>query len=548
MKNWKVLHKMSKKTIHFLFLLLSICGVIFSQEALKSHEEEYYDFLALRGLAERPYLNYRTLSDSVWAVSDEAHPWQDQNLGKKRRLFGDVFMRIYGPELFMSANTAAPYGQNDGALWQGKGFNAAFTGGLRLEGYGLELTFKPQLAFSQNLDFEIMKSNYDSEYGYFWGYGHNTGIDAPQRFGDKPFFTWDWGDSEVRYSWKTLTIGFGTQAVWLGPARLNSILHSNNAPSYPKFDMGIRKQPVTIPWINWYLGDVEFRIWTGYLSESDYFDTDPENDHTMFHGLSFAYAPSFLPGLTLSANRVCLVAWEWENLKYIFPSQDNTKEDQKASFGFSYIFPQVGFEVYGELGVDDFVPGGFSGYLRYPLHTLVYMLGLKKTVGISPAKNIYGEFIVELGSMEMSQDFQFQWPYSFYFHHNAKKGYTNKGQIIGAGSGGGGNSQYLELRIYYPNGSSSLFLHRNNPDNNFIYSKAIPAAADSDLEIRYFTSWRSNVILGINTSYFLTDSLIIGGGAAYNLIINPQYFDKENRPQDDYIHNFSFQLAIKYQF
>ncbi|MDR2535421.1 MAG: capsule assembly Wzi family protein, partial [Treponema sp.] len=333
---------MKKRIFTAALLFFILLALLPAQEALKSVEEEYYDFLALQGLAERPYLNYRTLSDSVWRLkTDEErgktplHPWEGLNLGTKRRLFGKAAFRIYGPELFMSGNTAAPYGQNDGALWQGRGFNASLTGGIRFEGYGVEATFKPQLSFSQNAAFDIMPSKYDSEYGYFWGYGHNVGVDAPQRFGDEPFFTWDWGDSEIRYTWKTLTIGFGTQAIWLGPAYLNPILHSNNAPTYPKLDIGLRRQRVTIPWLNWYAGDVEARIWVGYLSESDYFDNNSSNDHTMFHGLSFAYAPSFLPGLTLFINRVALVPWAWENLKYIFPSDNNTIEDQKASFGFS---------------------------------------------------------------------------------------------------------------------------------------------------------------------------------------------------------------------
>ncbi|GHU77301.1 hypothetical protein FACS189461_5610 [Spirochaetia bacterium] len=410
-----------KKSINVLVLLLGI-GIISipAQEALKSAEEEYYDFLSLQGLAERPYLNYRTLSDSVWDIAPDAeHPWQGQNLGTKRNLFGDVFMKIYGPGLFNSFNTAAPYGQNDGALWQGRGFNTSLTGGIRIEGYGVELTFKPQLAFSQNTAFDIInQTQYDSEYGYFWGYNHNAGVDAPQRFGGDSFFTYDWGDSEVRYTWKTLTIGFGTQAIWLGPAYLNPILHSNNAPTYPKLDIGLRKQRVVIPWVNWYLGDVEARLWVGYLSESDYFDNDDSNDHNMFHGLSLAYAPSFLPGLTLSANRVCLVPWEWENLKYIWPMDNNTIEDQKASFALSWLFPQVGFEIFGELGIDDFVSGkGIIDYIRHPFHTTVYTVGLKKFVNIVPKKQIYGEILFESNWMEMTQDFQLQWTYSCYFHH-----------------------------------------------------------------------------------------------------------------------------------
>jgi hypothetical protein len=444
-------------------------------------------------------------------------------------------------------------------LWQGKGFNASLTGGARLTGYGVELTFKPQLAFSQNVAFGYIKpegmtgANYAgkaADYGYFWGI-----VDAPQRFGDEPLFTYDWGDSEIRYTWKTLTVGFGTQAIWLGPAQLNPILHSNNAPSYPKLDIGLRRQPVTIPWVNWYIGDVEARIWTGYLSESEYFDNDDSNDHHMFHGLSLAYAPSFLPGLTFFANRVSIVPWSLKNMKYILPSDTNadavgevSSEDQKASFGASWIFPQAGFEVYGELGVDDYVPGKLEGYIRYPFHTMTYTVGLKKGITFSSVHKIYGELIFEWNNMEMSQDFQFQWPYSPYFHGN--QGYTNKGQWLGMGSGWGGNSQYLELKVYYPRGTSSFFIHRNNPDNNYIYSKTIGVATGEELyEKKYFTSWKANFIIGISTKYYISDIFSIDSGFAYNLIINSDYqYSKTDFYKDILSHNFSFQFGIKYNF
>jgi hypothetical protein len=131
--------KICKPSVLFIALFCFV-STLSSQESLKSAEEDYYDLLALQGLSERPTLNYRTLSDSVWSVvEDAAHPWQAQNLRTTRSLFGDVALHIYGPELFTSYNTAAPYGQNDGALWQGKGFNASLTGGARLTGYGVEV-------------------------------------------------------------------------------------------------------------------------------------------------------------------------------------------------------------------------------------------------------------------------------------------------------------------------------------------------------------------------------------------------------------------------
>jgi hypothetical protein len=531
----------SNKIGMFSFMVFfAFTNFINAQEILKSDTEKYYDFLSLYGIVERPYLNYRTLSDSNWEINEDAdHVWKSNNLGIIRPLFGDVLLRIYGPELFSSFNTTAPYGQNDGGLWQGRGYNMAFTTGVRLEGYGVELTLRPQISFSQNMSFDIMPSAYDSEYGYYWAYYSwaNTGIDLPQRFGAEPFFAFDWGDSEVRYSWKNLTVGFGTQPIWLGPAFLNPVLHSNNAPAYPKFDIGLRKQPVTIPWINWYAGDIETRLWVGYLSESPYFDNNDSNNHNMIHGLTFAYSPSFLPGLSLFANRICLVPFKWENLKYILPSDENTSEDQKASFGFSYLLTKVGFEIFGEIGVDDYVPDLLLGYLRHPFHTTVYTLGFKKAIQFSKAKEIYGELAFEFNWMEMTQTFYFRGnlhPYSFYFHHMITQGYTNEGQLLANASSPGGNSQYLSLNIYYPKGSYEIIIARNNPDTNYL----ITHGGHND-------NFWANFILGFNTKRYISSFFNINGGIVYDMIIN-EHFKKAANGKNILRHNFSLQLGLNF--
>jgi hypothetical protein len=533
-----------KYNVFIAVLLFGLSATLSAQESLKSAEDDYYDFLALKGLSERPTLNYRTLSDSVWSVAeDAAHPWQTQNLGITRSLFDGVALRIYSPELFTSYNTEAPYGQNDGALWQGKGFNARLTGGARLTGYGVELTFKPQIAFSQNAAFDYMTpegmigANYAGKadtYGYFWGT-----IDAPQRFGDEPFFIYDWGDSEIRYTWKTLTIGFGTQAIWLGPAYLNPILHSNNAPTYPKLDIGLRRQPVTIPWLNWYIGDVEARLWVGYLSESEYFDNDDSNDHHMFHGLSLAYAPSFLPGLTLFANRVCIVPWDLKNLKYFLPEMyhnadaigEVSAEDQKISLGASWIFPKAGLEIYGEIGMDDYIDGGLLGYIRDPFWTMVYLGGLKKSISIIPEKQIWGEIILEISCFDQSLGSTNHsiTSYSYYRHGNVKQGYTNAGQWLGNAGNPGGNGQYLRFVLYYPKGKSSIAVSRNNPDSDYVYHFPHGTRAN-----------KANLFLDLQTSYFLK-SIQLSGGFTYDLIIG-DFYVRDNTQT----HNFSLQLGAKF--
>ena len=545
-----------------------------AQEALKSTEEEYYDFLSLTGAAERPALNYRTLSDSEWQITDENHIWSENNLGTKRALYESantetnwftagidrsIKLKFYGPEWFNSYNTKAPYGQNDGALWQGKGYNTSLTAGARLEGYGFELTFKPQLSWSQNKEFALFDNSnyYTNKYAYIWGYGNNVGVDAPQRFGDSSFWTFDWGDTEIRYSWHRFTAGFGFQSPWLGPAWLNPMLHSNNAASYPKFDAGLRKTEIHAPHFGWNLGQIEFRIWTGYLTESEYFDNDSSNNHNLIHGLTFGYAPSILPGLTIAFNRTCLVKASKENLKYILPINNNTHvgeqgagEDQKFSFTASYLFPKVGFEIYGEIGTDDYAPGGgFKGYQRYLTHTMTYTVGAKKTMLISEAKKIQGEIIFEWSNTEMSQNYQLSNPYSFGFHYQITQGYTNKGQWLGSGIGYGGNTQHLQYNVYYPKGKASIFIGRNNPDNNYIYSKAINTNTNETAN-KYGHAFKANYYFGGNSTYFITRNFSVYFGATFDLIINPLYNERNSRKEtigNDQLNNWNFQFKIKYQ-
>ena len=597
-----------KKTFALAPFFLALTCSLFSQEALKSAEEEYYDFLSLQGLVERPTLGYRTLSDSEWKfiekespildedgnpILDEngnpvmektlpQHVWQNNTLGKKRTLWQSnskgsnwftkgfdhsIKFKAYGPEWYNSFNTAAPYGQNDVALWQGKGYNTSLTGGARLEGYGFELTVKPQVCFSQNLGFKLMDNSayYTNKYAYIWGYGKDKGVDAPQRFGDSSFWTYDWGDTEARWTWHTFTAGFGTQSIWLGPAWLNPLLHSNNAATYPKFDIGLRKTEIFMPFFGWDLGAIEARLWIGRTTESDYFDNDSSNDHNQITGITFSYAPSFLPGLTLGVNKICMSKWDTNKaIKYLNPLYDvNDDEDQKFSFIADWIFPKVGFEVYGELGVDDYFVGWHTDYrteslIRNPFHTMTFSVGLKKSVTLSKRKNIYGKIIFEWNTTEMSQDFQFEWPYNFGFHHITTQGYTNKGQWLGSGIGYGGNSQILAFDIFYQKGDTLFFIWRNNPDNNYIYSKTLYTSANSDegkaLYQKYYVAYKANFNIGIVTNYFVTKNLKLNGGFVYNLIMNSQYNPSKIKETSFYtvvpdkIHNFQIQLGAKYYF
>ena len=575
-----------KKNFSLVLFFMTFLYQIFPQEALKSTEEEYYDFLSLQGLVERPTLGYRTLSDNQWKFVEKESPvldaegnplldengnpikekvlpnhvWQENNLGSKRVLWqseskgGNWFTRgfdhsikfkAYGPEWYNSFNTAAPYGQNDGALWQGKGYNTSLTGGVRIEGYGFELTFKPQVCFSQNLEFELMDNNSSNKYSYYQG-----GIDFPQRFGDDSFWTFDFGDSEIRWNWHKFTVGFGTQNPWLGTSWLNPMLGSNNAPSYPKIDAGIRRTKIYMPHFGWYIGDIEGRVWLGKLEESKYFDNDSRNDYRLLTAISASFSPSFIPNLTIGLNRIFLTDYAPHNLKYIkrlfTTAEDNGSligdgedEDQKAAFFADWMFPKVGFEVFGEFGFDDFT----SDSLSNPFHTAIYTLGFKQVTPF-PIKNFRGEIIGEWNNFEMSQDFQLQWNYTGYYSHgNIRQGYTQKGQILGAGSGSFGNSQFLGYKVYHPKGSIMIFCHRYCPDNNYIYNMAVyrDASSRTNTGKKFYAQYKTFRSYGIAVTHFFGSNFIFNCELiTYDLI--HRYYDGTD------CFGINFSLRLKYNF
>lgn len=552
-----------KKTLIFIFFTSIFC--LFGQEALKSTEEEYYDFLSLQGLVERPTLGYRTLSDSVWEIPENSeHIWQNNNLGSTKVLwksdnqgnnwftkgfFHGFKYKIFGPDWFNSFNTASPYGQNDGALWQGRGYNTSFTTGAKIEGYGFEVTFKPMVTFSQNLEFEINSDIYKNPYSYsFYSETFTHKIDIVQRYGDNAFFDFSFGDSEIRWNWNTFTIGFGTQSPWLGSAQLNPMLGSNNATPYPKLDIGLRKTPVTIPFIDLYIGDIEGRIWNGMISESNYFDNNSNNNKRMLNAMSASFSPSFIPGFTFGLNRIFMTYWKPENFSYILrlftTSRSNAlassgnDEDQKFSIFIDWKFDKIGFEIYGEFGRDDFS----SDETTNPFHTAIYTVGARQIIPLP--WGLSSQLSLEWNNFEMSQDFQLQWPYMGYYAHGfVSQGYTNNGQILGAGSGAFGNSQYVGYKIYFDKGYLDLFWHRYCPNNNSVYSKTVYTIADtkSDLYKNWYANFETYNCFGFNTLFYICKNISIKVGYTLTKISHRNYTDKT-------VFNHFFNLVFKYYF
>ncbi len=528
-----------------LFLLLSLAAFpffLFSQTLLKSSEESYFDFLSLTGEIERPTLNFRTFSDNKWEKKETEEPFS---------------FFIIGPEWYNSYNTSEPYGQNDGLLWQGKGYNTILSGGVRFEYFGFELTLKPEITFSQNAAFEFItpaykgRSDYEGKAGDYGYYGLAS-IDAPQRFGDKPFFSFGPGESELRYTWNNITLGFGTQSIWVGPAEINPLIHSNNAPNYPKIDLGLRKTKIIIPWKNIDLGNLEIRNWWGYLSESDYFDLDQSNDHNLISAFSLAWEPPFIKGFSLGINRNMLSKWnniDTYSLFHIYWPFIDTKagldeNDQRFSLTLDYMLPSSGFEMYLEWARNDYSPN-LEFVIRYPFHTQAWTGGIKKAV-IFP-NNLKGKFLFEITHLEASADYYnlIGWSTTFYNHHKISQGYTNEGQWLGAGIGTGGNSQFAGLYLYYDKGNSLFFFQRTNPDLD--YTMFVDSKKDSGEGHSAQANIRTTLSLGVTGDYFIIENLKLHYGLIITDDMNYLNVSQQNSASN-HRFNGSIQLGAKYYF
>ena len=222
-------------------------------------------------------------------------------------------------------------------------------------------------------------------------------------------------------------------------------------------------------------------------------------------------------------------------VKIFFDYWENAAEKQKMSFGFDWFYPKAGIELYAEVGIDDFLQGGFiKGLSRYPFDSLVYTCGVKKTVNLPFAPKLKGEIIFEYSDFEEPRNkISGKGKYAFNMHHQISQGLTNRGQYIGSYLGTGGNAQTLKLILYYPKGVSSLKIARSNPDNTFMYWR-----------VANENQWyKADIEVVGSSTYFITSRLSVFGSFGWNWKINPYYDIKKDVEN---IHNFILQTGLKF--
>ncbi|MEO9967193.1 MAG: capsule assembly Wzi family protein [Reichenbachiella sp.] len=523
------------KNFKLLFVLLLMASPSIGQVLNPDdYLEEYYLILRQKNsetlpspisFFPSPIYNLQADSALAWDLWDGA---VRTNYGNEE---GRLNYTILDPQISYTYNPDYPKGYNDGPVWKGKGHNANITGGIYANYGMLHLTFAPVFTYAENRDFYIPPTEFDkSEYSFPFEYR----IDWVVRYGEDAYYNFHLGQSEIRAIHKNFTFALSTANFSVGPARYNPIVVSKNAGGVPRIELGTNKPAKTK------IGEIEYRMVWGAFGESDYFDDDSSNDTRYFTGFTLGYRPNFMKGLNFGINRYMYTKWGSGDLKFAdffaaftknTPSVGvkNDDYDQILSVSVDWRFPSVGFQVYVEYARNDF-PTSFMEFIEQPDRSRARTIGFIKDVDLKNGDLL--QFIFEstvLGANQVQLITPGGNP-NYYVHRHVPNGYSNQGQIIGAGIGTGSQADIFKIHWYRPSGRFGFNFSRIRFDDDYFVERYAGVGLfepyPTDYEVNIGFEWVHRV---------------------GNYMFQPQfsYTDKRNFLYEDDFEKRGVQLALR---
>ncbi|SNS59186.1 Capsule assembly protein Wzi [Ekhidna lutea] len=394
--------------------------------------------------------------------------------------------KFINPLIKATSNSLYPRALNDGPVWIGKGFGFEGHGGFNAARGNFSFTFFPVVFLSQN------ENHFRGDSVPEFRYQFSNRIDWVQRYGNGAFVKVHLGQSELRFNTGKFIASLSTQNYSLGPATFNPIVLSRQAGGFPHLRLGI--EPVKIQIKNKNLGKIETNLIFGLLDESEYFDNIPENDKRYINILAIAFSPDFLQGLKVGFNKSLYKQTRFfektDLLSTLFILDDgvvdgdtlspNDAFDQLVSLTVDWKFKEIGLRIYSEFAKNDFTSKSRFRYTASePEHTRAYTIGFEKEV-LTKKGNVT-RIGYEHTNLSRNQAIFWRRTPSYYQHGVNRNGYTNDGQIIGAGIGPGGNSDHLSIEVNYPTFKAGLLFQRIEYNRDYFVTN-IANLAKHDIE------------------------------------------------------------------
>jgi len=333
-------------------------------------------------------------------------------------------------------NSHPSYSFNDGAMIPGKGFQTLLSAGAYAKIGPLSVQLQPEYVFAGNSEFQEFISHYGT-------------ADLPVRFGTDSYSKLLWGQSSVRLSFDPVSIGLSNENLWWGPGIRNSLLMSNTATGFKHLTLNTTR-PIKTP-----IGSIETQIIAGRLEGSGFTNPLPD-DWRYLSGIVLSYQPRWVPGLFLGLTRGFQTYSEdldgsfgdylpfFQAFQKKNTSEDEKRRDQLTSLFARWLFTGSKAELYFEYGLNDH-SYNTRDFLMSPEHSRVYTLGLNKLISYKGRTDEYIQIGIEMTHMEQPLDRIIRDAGEWYMHSQVIHGYTNRGEVLGAGIGPGGNFQTFQV-------------------------------------------------------------------------------------------------------
>jgi hypothetical protein len=472
------------------------------------------------------------------------------------------------PITFISQfNSDRPAGFNDGAMIPARGYQTMISGGIYFQYKHLSIQLRPEIVNAENLNYGgFPHTLYDpvlAEQRWYQYYHYDLNkIDLPERFGTTAFQKAYWGQSSIRLNYGAISFGLSNENLWWGPGIYNSLLMTNNAPGFAHFTLNTVK-PIRTP-----IGSFEGQLIAGELTHSGF--TPPESDRRYFatllyvpkpddwryiNGIVFSYQPKWVPGLFLGLTRSYQVYSKdmgksfGDYLPVFNPfgkkgnggtTEDQKKQDELSSVFMRWIWQKSHGEIYLEYGRSDYF-WNLRDLEVEPSHSSAYILGLRKLIPLRNHKDEFILFNMEITQLEMNPITQNRGGQSWYLSDMVRDGYTNQGQLLGAGIGPGSNLQTLNISWVKSLKKIGFEFNRYLHNNDFFYTYVKEVRSHwNDYSEALVAEWDyKNLLFNARVEAIQT----MNYGWSYPLPPPPAYWVAGKD-----IYNYHFQLGVTYRF
>lgn len=398
---------------------------------------------------------------------------------------GRVQWALVRPEVAFTRNSDLPFSLNDGPMWAGRGTAWSATAGIAVCTRHVGVVIAPTVWQASNDAFDLPTDPRIVPFlpagGDLWAnpyHAYTRSLDNPRRFGDRALRTVDPGTLVFWVRNQNVEAGFSTEPQWWGPGTRNALLLSTHAAGVPRLYVRPAREHDTRA------GAFDGQYFVGVLRRSDFLSEGyPEDTARTLSGIAVQWRPWFARReLTLGVARVVaaevVAGWAERlfdpirsvgrpNARSIADTARSVGPDQLFSVMAHWRLPDDGVELWGEWGRAE-QPRNLGDLLAAPNHSQAFTVGFQV---VRPLRS--GRTLVrvegEHTQTTQSSTYRFRPMGSWYTSRAVSGGFSQRGQVLGAAIGPGGNAQWLAADVIRRGGSVGLFAGRIRWDDDSYY-------------------------------------------------------------------------------